>query len=250
MEDNHVLPTEIGKLDEILGGGLLSGHYLVLGEPGSGYEIMTRQILFHALRQGRNGIYIAIDSSPQHIRKEMNYFGWNLTEFEAKGKLRFVDCSIYWLGLEQSPEKYSVKNLKNIADLRSAIINAREEVGRNGLGVTETFSTLVNHIGFNTALTFFNFLQTRQEQLNLFGLTMMTIDSLPKEQVASFSGIADGIIEMRVKKSGNILEREMRIEKYGPEHEFTGWLPYKITHEGVELTGSVKEKIRATLDRF
>jgi KaiC/GvpD/RAD55 family RecA-like ATPase len=202
------------------------------------------------LKQDKTGIYVAIDSSPQRIRKEMKYFGWDLKQFEGKGKFRFIDCSIYWLGLEQSSEKFSVKNLRNIADLRSAIITARDEVGTNGLGITETFSTLVNHIGFEKALTLFNFLQTRQEQMSLFGLTMITSDSIPKEQVSSFSGIADGIIEMRIEKSANEPERRMRIGKYGPEHEFTGWLPYKITHEGIELTGSVKEKIKATLDRF
>jgi KaiC/GvpD/RAD55 family RecA-like ATPase len=234
----------------VLGGGLLSGHYIVIGEPGSGYEIMTRQILFHALNQGNSGIYVAIDSSPERIRREMNYFGWDLKQFEAKGKFKFVDCSIYWLGTEQSSEMFSVKNLRNIADLRSAIIMARDEVGGKGVGITETFSTLVNHIGFEKALTIFNFLQTRIEELGLFGLTMVISDSLPKEQVASFCGIADGIIEMRIDRSANVPERKMHIEKYGPEHEFTGWLPYKITHEGLELTGSVKEKIKATLDRF
>jgi KaiC/GvpD/RAD55 family RecA-like ATPase len=250
MAETRVLPTGIGKLDDVLGGGLLSGHYIVTGEPGSGYEIITRQILFNALKQGKNGIYIAIDSSPRRIRKEMNYFGWDLKQFEGKGKFRFVDCSIYWLGLEESSEKFSIKNLKNIADLRSVVIMARDEVGGGGVGITETFSTLVNHIGFDRALTFFNFLQTRQEQLGLYGLTMMISDSLPKEHVASFSGIADGIIDMRIEKSGDASERRMRIEKYGPEHEFTGWLPYKITHEGVELTGSSKEKIKAMLDRY
>jgi KaiC/GvpD/RAD55 family RecA-like ATPase len=250
MARNNVLHTGINKLDEVLGGGLVSGHYIVLGEPGSGYEIMTRQVVFNALTQGKSGIYVAIDSSPERIRKETKYFGWDLEQFEKKGKFRFVDCSIYWLGLEQSPEKFFVKNLKSIADLRSAIIMARDEVGADGVGVTETFSTLVNHIGFEKALTMFNFLQSRLEQLGIVGLTMMTSDSLPKEQVASFSGIADGIIEMSVEKSGNVSERRMRVEKYGPEHEFTGWLPYRITHEGVELTGSVKERIKATLDRF
>jgi KaiC/GvpD/RAD55 family RecA-like ATPase len=250
MAKSPVLRTDISKLDDVLGGGLLAGHYIVLGEPGSGYEIFARQILFNALKQGKSGLYATIDSTPERIRKEMNYFGWDLRQFDKKGKFRFVDCSIYWLGLEQSSEKYYVKNLKNIAELRSSMIMARNEVGEEGVGITETFSTLVNHIGFEKALTFFNFLQSRLEQLNLIGLTMITSDSLPKEQVASFSGIADGIMEMRVEKSGNVPERRMRIEKYGPEHEFTGWLPYKITHEGVELSGSAKEKIRAALDRF
>jgi KaiC/GvpD/RAD55 family RecA-like ATPase len=250
MQNNRFLRTGIGKLDEVLGGGLLSGHYIVLGEPGSGYEIMTRQILFQALKEGRAAIYVAIDSSPERIRKEMNYFGWNLKQFDERGQFRFVDCSIYWLGIEQSTEKFSVKNLKNIADLRSAIIMARNEVGENGIGLTETFSTLANHIGFEKALPLFNFLQTRLEQLSSIGLTMITSDSLPKEQIASYSAIADGIIEMHIERSGNVSERIMRIEKYGPEHEFTEWLPYKIAHEGLELTGSVKEKIKATLDRF
>ncbi|WXG44767.1 MAG: ATPase domain-containing protein [Promethearchaeati archaeon SRVP18_Atabeyarchaeia-1] len=250
MAGKRVLQTGISKLDEIIGGGLLTGHYIVLGEPGSGYEIMTRQILVNALKQGRSGIYIAVDSSPERIKKEMNYFGWDLKRFEETGKFRFVDCSIYWLGLEQSPEKFFVRNLKNMDDFRSAIIMARDEVGVDGVGVTETFSTLVNHLGFEKALTLFNFLQGRLEQSDLVGLTMITSDSLPKEQVMSFSAVADGIIEMRIEKSGSTPARKMRIEKYGPEHEFTDWFQYEITHEGVRITGSIKERIRATLDRF
>jgi KaiC/GvpD/RAD55 family RecA-like ATPase len=242
--------TGISRLDEVLGGGLIGGHYIVLGEPGSGYEIMARQIAFNGLLQGGGVTYVAIDSSPERIRKEMRYFGWNAKEFEEKGKFRFVDCSIYWVGTEHSDEKFSVKNLKNIADLRSALVMAREEVGGRGIGVMETFSTLANHVGFDKALALFNFLQTRVEQLDMFGLAMIASDSLPKEQIASFSAIADGLIEMRIMKSGNIAERRMRIEKYGPEHEYVGWLPYKITRDGLELVGSVGEKIKATLDRF
>jgi KaiC/GvpD/RAD55 family RecA-like ATPase len=180
----------------------------------------------------------------------MNYFGWNIKEFEGKGKFRFIDCSIYWLGVENSNEEFSVKNLKNIADLRSALVMAREEVGEVGVTVIETFSTLANHVGFEKAHTLFNFLQTRLEQLNLVGLTMIAKDSLRKEQIASYSAVADSLIELRIDKSGNAAERKMRIEKYGPEHEYLGWLPYKITQGGLELVGSVENKVKATLDRF
>jgi KaiC/GvpD/RAD55 family RecA-like ATPase len=237
-------------LDEVLGGGLLPGHYIVLGDPGSGYEILVRQILFNTLKQGYPCIYVAVDSSPERIRREMNYFGWNLEEFEKKGKFRFVDCSIYWVGLESSPEKFYVRNLRDISQVRSAIIEARNEVGTAGLGIFESFSTLLNHIGFEKAHTIFNFLQGRLEQMDIVGLTMFTREALPKQQVASFSAIADGIIEMRIKRMAKASERRMRIEKYGPEHEFTGWFPYRISHEGLTLVGTVSQRIKATLDKF
>jgi KaiC/GvpD/RAD55 family RecA-like ATPase len=250
MVGKGVLRTDIRGLDEILGGGLFAGHYIVLGDPGSGYEIISRQILHNILKQGLSCIYVAVDSTPERIRKEMNYFGWNLSSFEDKNKFRFIDCSIYWLGLEESKEKFYVKNIRNVSDLRSAILMARNEIGSNGLGIFETFSTLLNHIGFEKAYTLFNFLQTRLEHMEAVGLTMVTRGTLSKQQVASLSAIADGIIEMQIKKSGKTAERRMRIEKYGPEHEFTTWFPYIITDKGVVLSGGAKERIKATLDRF
>nr|MDO8134124.1 RAD55 family ATPase [Candidatus Njordarchaeum guaymaensis] len=250
MTGKGVLRTDIRGLDEILGGGLVSGHYIVLGDPGSGYEILCRQILYNVLKQGLSCIYVAVDSTPERILKEMNYFGWKLSSFQEKDKFRFIDCSIYWLGLEESPEKFYVKNIRNVSDVRSAILMARSEVGGNGLGIFETFSTLVNHIGFEKAHQLFNFLQTRLEHMEIVGLTMITRGTLPKHQIASLSAIADGIIEMQIKKSGKTADRRMRIEKYGPEHEFTAWFPYTITNQGVLLTGGAKERMKATLDKF
>jgi KaiC/GvpD/RAD55 family RecA-like ATPase len=79
---------------------------------------------------------------------------------------------------------------------------------------------------------------------------MFTRDALPKQQIASFSALADGIIDMRIRKIMKGSERKMRIEKYGPEHEFTGWFPYRISREGLTIVGTASQRIKATLDKF
>src|SRR5690606_29657791 len=55
------LPTGIGGLDAVLGGGLVQqGMYLIEGPPGGGKTILSSQVCFHHAHAGRKTLYVTL----------------------------------------------------------------------------------------------------------------------------------------------------------------------------------------------
>ena len=64
------VPTGIGELDRVLGGGLVAGSVTVLGgEPGVGKSTLVLQALASLAAQGRTSLLIAAEESGEQVRR-------------------------------------------------------------------------------------------------------------------------------------------------------------------------------------
>jgi DNA repair protein RadA/Sms len=64
------LPTGVGELDRVLGGGLVAGSVTVLGgEPGVGKSTLVLQALASAAERGRTSLLIAAEESGEQVRR-------------------------------------------------------------------------------------------------------------------------------------------------------------------------------------
>lgn len=62
------MPTNIGELDRVLGGGIVEGSVMLLsGEPGIGKSTLTLKICESIAQNARNVLYISGEESPQQI---------------------------------------------------------------------------------------------------------------------------------------------------------------------------------------
>lgn len=71
--------TGIEGLDEILGGGLPSGHlYLIDGEPGTGKTTLALQFLLAGAANGVRGLYVTLSETRAELAQVAESHGWSL----------------------------------------------------------------------------------------------------------------------------------------------------------------------------
>jgi circadian clock protein KaiC len=73
----------IAGLDQVLGGGLPSGHlYLIDGEPGSGKTTLALQFLLSGRDLGEPVLYVTLSETPAELRGVAQSHGWSLDGVE------------------------------------------------------------------------------------------------------------------------------------------------------------------------
>ncbi|MCX6817405.1 MAG: AAA family ATPase [Candidatus Aenigmarchaeota archaeon] len=95
-ESENFIKTGIEGFDGLIEKGIPKGSaILIAGGAGSGKTIMCLQILAHAAKNGKKGFYMSFEESESRLRKHMEDFGWNATEYEKKGNLVIKRMSSY-----------------------------------------------------------------------------------------------------------------------------------------------------------
>ena len=75
----HRLKTGIAGLDDILHGGLPSGHlYLIEGDPGTGKTTLALQFLLEGTRGGERVLYVTLSESAEELHQVAKSHGWSL----------------------------------------------------------------------------------------------------------------------------------------------------------------------------
>jgi len=83
--------TGLGKLDELLSGGLPSNSItLVSGTPGSGKTIMCYHYIAEGLKNGEKCLFLASDERIENILKQANELGFDFQPWVENGKLKFM----------------------------------------------------------------------------------------------------------------------------------------------------------------
>jgi circadian clock protein KaiC len=76
--------TGVAGLDDILGGGLPTGHlYLVEGTPGSGKTTLGLQFLRRGVEHGEKGLYITLSETASELHTVAASHGWSLHGVEV-----------------------------------------------------------------------------------------------------------------------------------------------------------------------
>lgn len=83
MTDQNRLTTGVDGLDDILQGGLPSGHlYLIEGDPGTGKTTLALQFLLAGALQGESVLYVTLSESAKELTDGAASHGWSLEKVE------------------------------------------------------------------------------------------------------------------------------------------------------------------------
>ncbi len=217
--------TGIEGLDELLEGGVPKGRVVLLaGDCGTGKTILSTQFLYNGiLKYGEPGIYVNLEQSPDMLRQDMGYMGFDLKKAEAEGKLAIIDASLSGTAFKSSndytltPEQFSVDSILALIKEAAAKIGAKRAVVDSFSALDTLIESKKVHVGtglkedVRMAIVGINY------KLQSLGLTSLLISDILDDGKLSRHGIeefmVDGVITLHYKNVGPDAGRTLIIKK-------------------------------------
>ncbi|MDO8340137.1 MAG: ATPase domain-containing protein [Candidatus Burarchaeum sp.] len=225
-----VVPTGIGKLDELVGGGLEKGSSaLIHMTPGLEGATFAQQILLEGLKNGLGGIYVVNNKAPASVLDATLQLNWNAKLF---GKVKFVDCFSSTLG-QASDEKYVTKTPWDLKELDMVIAKAVKE-NREAVLVFDSLSTLVERKGEKEVMAAIKGWKDSAKKMNVTALYLFTDWSEKRDVFNRIAGAFDYGIMLKAVEEKMLLRNYFSVEK-APTKVQKVAVPFKIGPDGVAI---------------
>ena len=226
-------PSGIKGLDDLIGGGLPRGTWtLIYGENGTGKTIIAMEFIWQGLCAGEACVYEVTDQPVEHLRTYFRSFGWGLDPFEKTGQMRF----------RQLFPRYSTPDDPQVTYVAGRPLSHttrvfHEEILRQATGpqvtrmVSDNESLTLIRGGFEEEIRTLEWSKEWAMKYGISGIRCVSRDLQDPQAEALLRQYHDNIIELRLGDAG----RELRIMKmFATEHP-VDWMPFEITHEGLQL---------------
>jgi circadian clock protein KaiC len=208
------LHSGIYNFDKLLGGGVPKGEtILIKGEPGAGKSNLGLEFLYRGALKGQKGLYISFQETKDEVLR-VNTFDWDFEGQVNQGNINIRKLDPY--RYEQVPDMIRSSTKENgakrvildpITDL-DLYIDSRKDIRKTILSIKKE----LNSLGATTFLIAENEEATEIEQ-----------------------EIADGIINMEVKRSKDKVQREIYIKKLRGSDYSHGVHNYIFKSDGLKI---------------
>jgi circadian clock protein KaiC len=213
--------TGLAELDAMFGGGpLRRSATLVEGGTGTGKTLLGLRFLLAGAELGEPGIHFGLEETPTQLRALAAAFGWDLTQFEARGLLRLS----YTSPVELWTDRYLNEAREKVAEVRARRV------------VIDGLSSLT--LGVPSDRRFKELVYSAVKHFRAADATVFM--TLELEQLLSsgrlggraISSLADNVVLLRYVEVADRLERAVTVLKArGSAHENT------IRHFTIDETG-------------
>ncbi len=92
MDQVERTKTGVRGLDQILKGGIPSGHTVVVsGTSGSGKTTLTTEFLYEGAQEGETGLYFSLEEPVKNIKETSRHFGMDFDDDSLPGNVEFIE---------------------------------------------------------------------------------------------------------------------------------------------------------------
>ncbi len=211
-----------GALDSILGGGFpVNSINIVMGLPGTGKTILAEKVVFCNASPERPALYIGTVSEP--VDKMLRY----LQEFDYFDAEMIGDAIIY----EDMSEVLRSNDLEAFVNAVVALVKEHSP----SFLVIDSFKAL--HAFSTSAGEFRRLLAELMTTLSTLAITSFLVGEYGPDEFSSMPefAVADGVIELVLKKVGVKDVRYLRVVKERGSSFLSGEHAFKIAASGLEV---------------
>lgn len=227
------VPTGIKGLDDLLEGGIpIDTWFLTIMDPAFDRIRFNLQFLEAGLKNNEGFIYCNILKSVQEIRDHCNYFGIDISKYEAKGQTVFVNS----YNKEKNDENIINVPPDNYLELSFAINTAIEKLSKwkSSRGVCPSTGDSLLKMDKEAVFKFSN--SRREIRRKYLTVSMHTLVKGTRDDLLeSLKLHADGVIEIESKQTPKEIKYYLRITKMKFTNHPTKQYPLKIVNGRFEL---------------
>ena len=230
----------IDRLDELMKGGIPQGeNVLVYAPPFIGRDTIIKNFAFSGLRAGEPVIFILTDRSFFEMRREMVTIDKSFSEFEKKGKIKYIDVYSPSVELkEKNPYTTFIDSPVNRERIAASILNAQRKFMKDTEKHRVIFDSLSTLVVYSDAKAVFRFLQVVSgtcKRLGATSLFSMTRGMHEEIEVQTIKHLMGGVVELREEGS----RMQIRVQGCG-EVISRNWIDYILQKDEIKLTGAFR----------
>jgi KaiC/GvpD/RAD55 family RecA-like ATPase len=225
MGDNRV-STGVEGLDNALEGGFPKNSTIILmGADGTGKESLVNKFVYEGLEEGEESMYVTLDGTPDDVKDDADYYGWDFTEYEER--IVFVDGYSWQAG--GSDEQFALDGLSDLNQMNMTFTDALNALGDESKRVAiHSASTLLLYTDPKSAVKFLQVVGAKSSSSG--GCLVITLEEGMHDDktVNTIKHVADGVI--KTKMEGD--DKKISVQRMDKTEASRDWMDLEVGDSG------------------
>jgi len=206
----HCISTGNVELDKKMAGGIPEGSLtLIEGQSESGKSVLTQQLVWGALRDGRQVAYYTTENTTRSLLRQMKSLNQDITDFFLVGRINIYP-------MRSAPTEDEARTM-----LRAALEHMTRMTADRDILAFDSLSVFMTSIPEQETLSFFMAVKDLCDQNKTLLLTMHSY-AFSEAMFIRIRSICDAYLRLRVGEVGNQLLKEMEVSKVRGADQNTG----------------------------
>ncbi|MFB6180293.1 MAG: RAD55 family ATPase [Candidatus Nanohalobium sp.] len=218
--------TGIEGLDEALNGGFPKNSTIILmGADGTGKESIVNRFVYEGLQNGEESMYVSLDGSPEDVKDDAEYYGWDFSEYEDR--IVFVDGYSWQAG--GSDSDFALDGLSDLNQMNMTFTDALNALGDESKRVAiHSASTLLLYTDPKSAVKFLQVVGAKSSSSG--GCLVITLEAGMHDEktVNTIKHVADGVIETKIEGD----DKKISIKRMDKTDASREWMDFEVSDDG------------------
>lgn len=218
--------TGVEGLDESLEGGFPENSTIILiGSDGTGKESLVNRYVYTGLEEGEESMYVTLDGTPDDVKDDAQYYGWDFTEYEDR--IVFVDGYSWQAG--GSDEQFALDGLSDLNQMNMTFTDALNALGEESKRVAiHSASTLLLYTDPKSAVKFLQVVGAKSSSSG--GCLVITLEAGMHDEktVNTIKHVADGVIKTKIEGD----DKKLSIHRMDKTDTSREWKDFEISDSG------------------